>query len=563
MKGRILTLVMLGLTSMGGATSQAASRTASICKAALTQALDSGSAGKDSLALEDFLSGADCKAELLLSSSNEVKVELADRVKFVAAALQQNGSTAGSGGGTDLTSKGLAAKTLSVAAEYGGLTQSVNGQTITLSGSLGGIPTALIKHGIVDDCDGVQIPGVPCVSNGTINKLNRLSYSVAFNTGASSQSVSGTASSSSGSTSTSNSSSSSTSTAQPTVFTAAGNTISSATGKFVLLPGASASIADTVKAINSLGSKSFATLTTAQKGFLTKFEADSGMLTGAGATADQIAVSDRLKQWQNKTAQLVLAADGTSRTAGKSGEQPLEVWAGQADALMEAICPAASAGATACRANLLKEASDYALAVGGYKAAVAGYVESLRKAPLLTFEYDFNRPASQPTNSTFRLIGQTIQGGWTLTFNAAASIYNSTPSSAIPGSSLLRDIQAAAESSYDFSKVKKNTLLGNSTASATYYFQDQTSPAILNVTPGQPVSGITITGLPSNATQVFAQKGKINIVQGKFTYSPGSSAITFPVSVTWSNRTELITNSVWQGQLGISYNFDSLFGSQK
>lgn len=553
MKGKVLTMVLLVLMSIGGATSQAASRTASICKATLTQTLDSGSAGQDSLALEDFLTGADCKAELLLSASNEVKAELADRVKFIAAALQQNGSTAGSGGGTDLTSKGLAAKTLSVAAEYGGLTQSVNGQTVTLSGSLGGIPTALIKQGIVDDCDGVQIPGVPCLSNGMINNLNRLSYSVAFNTGASSQSVSGTASSSS----------SSSSTAQPTVFTAAGNTISSATGKFVLLPGASASIADTVKAINSLGPKSFAGLTAAQRALFTTFETDFGELTKPGDAADRIAASDRVKQWRIKTAQLVLAADSTSRTAGKSGEPPVDVWAGQADALMEALCPAASAGSAACRVKVLKEASDYALAVSGYKAAAAGYVESLRKAPLLTFEYDYNRPASQPTNSTFRLVGQTIQGGWTITLNAAASIYNSTPSSAIPGSSLLRDIQAAFESSYDFSKVKKNTLLGNSTASATYYFQDQTSPAILNVTPGQPVSGITITGLPSNATQVFAQKGKISIVQGKFTYSPGSSTITFPVSVTWSNRTELVTNSVWQGQLGISYNFDSLFGSQK
>lgn len=99
MKGKVLTMVLLVLMSIGGATSQAASRTASICKATLTQTLDSGSAGQDSLALEDFLTGADCKAELLLSASNEVKAELADRVKFIAAALQQNGSTAGSGGG--------------------------------------------------------------------------------------------------------------------------------------------------------------------------------------------------------------------------------------------------------------------------------------------------------------------------------------------------------------------------------------------------------------------------------------------------------------------------------
>jgi hypothetical protein len=111
--------------------------------------------------------------------------------------------------------------------------------------------------------------------------------------------------------------------------------------------------------------------------------------------------------------------------------------------------------------------------------------------------------------------------------------------------------------------MKKSSILGHSTATAAFYFQDQTSPAILNVTPGQPASGVTITGLPSTATQVYAQKGKIGIGQGKFTYSPGSSSISIPISVTWSNRTELVTNSIWRGQVGISYDFDSLFGALK
>ncbi|MBB5341465.1 hypothetical protein [Tunturiibacter gelidoferens] len=151
---------------------------------------------------------------------------------------------------------------------------------------------------------------------------------------------------------------------------------------------------------------------------------------------------------------------------------------------MNTICP--SATGSACRAQLLELLGKYAVFVNGYKTSVNAFVETLRKDPLLTFEYDFNRPTGQPTNSTFRLIGQTVQGGWTLTLNGAASIYNSTPSSAILGSSLLRDIQVASEASYDFSKAKKATIIGHSTASAAYYFQDQTSPAILSVTPSQP-----------------------------------------------------------------------------
>ena len=238
---------------------------------------------------------------------------------------------------------------------------------------------------------------------------------------------------------------------------------------------------------------------------------------------------------------------------------PANVWLQQADALLSAICPPNGPNPK-CRATVLTQLGSYAVFVNSYKASVNAFVETLRKSPLLTLEYDYNRPASQPTNSTVRLVGQTVLGGWTLTGNGAVSVYDSTPSSAIPGASLLRDVQIAAEACYDFSKLKKSTLLGHSTASTAYYFQN---PAILNVTPGQPVTGVTITGLPATATQVYAQKGIISILQGKFTYSPGSSSISLPVSFTWSNRTELVTNPTWRGQVGISYDFDSLFGSSK
>jgi hypothetical protein len=247
--------------------------------------------------------------------------------------------------------------------------------------------------------------------------------------------------------------------------------------------------------------------------------------------------------------------------AGPQGA--LDVWLSSAGALVDAICPLSAPATEVCRGNLLKDVEQYASFVNAYKASVNLFVEKLRKAPLLSFEYDYNRPASEPTNSTFRLVGQSIFGGATATLNTAASIYNAAPSSSIPGASRLRDIQAAAEMAYDFSKAKRSNILGHSTASVAYYFQDQTSPAILNVTPGQPVSGIIITGLPSSAKQLYAQKGDISIAQGKFTYTPGASSISLPISVTWSNRTELVTNSIWRGQVGISYDFDSLFGSKK
>jgi hypothetical protein len=493
------------------------------------------SAGKDSAALEQFVTfsqGLDCMTTLLLTQGSGVEL-LIDHAAAVRAALQQNGTSTGSGNTTNLVSKGATAQVLSLASEYGGMTEATSGQTVTLSGSLGGVPTALTKNGILSNCAGINLPESVCISNKTVNNLNRISYSVGFNTSSTSQAVAGmTTSSTTGST------------AVPATFTASTNTVSSATAKFVILRGAAATITDTVTAVNKLGPTSLSGVPAAEQ----------ATALGYARCAMNDDTLPAVVAWRTATVAKMLAA-------GPDGA--VQAWLQQAEALMSAT-RTAPASTTCPPADLLKELGDYALFVNGYKTGVNGYVESLRKAPLLTFEYDLNRPASQPTNSTFRLVGQTVLGGWTLTFNGAGSIYNSTPSSAIPGSSLMRDFQIAGEASYDFSKMKKSTILGHSTASAAYYLQDQTSPAILNVTPGQPASGVTITGLPSTATQVYAQKGNIDIVQGKFTYSPGTSGLTVPVSFTWSNRTELVSNNpLWRGQVGISYNFDSLFGGAK
>jgi len=84
----------------------------------------------------------------------------------------------------------------------------------------------------------------------------------------------------------------------------------------------------------------------------------------------------------------------------------------------------------------------------------------------------------------------------------------------------------------------------------------------LNVTPTSPLSGINFVGLSANATQAFAQKGKISIGQIKLTFGQSKSGLRVPLAITISNRTELITASKLGAQIGISYDFDSLFASK-
>lgn len=58
------------------------------------------------------------------------------------------------------------------------------------------------------------------------------------------------------------------------------------------------------------------------------------------------------------------------------------------------------------------------------------------------------------------------------------------------------------------------------------------------------------------------EKGHIGLFQAKLEFPTGRNAIRIPISFTCSNRTELIKESDVRGQIGISFNLDSLFAAQ-
>jgi hypothetical protein len=436
----------------------------------------------------------------------------------VKAAFQQNGSSSGSGGSTNIVSKGIAAKVLSVASEYGALTESVSNQTVTLSGTLAGIPTVLAKSNVVPFCIEATPTG-KCVSAEKLATLSRFSYSVAFPASQNSPQVSAGSSGSNSST-------------QPTTFSAKYQSITAATAKAILIKGASAKptvIANAIQKLNT-GTNPL----------------NNANVQKALDTLNKDFPDSTLNQWATSELARLKKLD-------LSGvEQEWNSW-GQS-------LPAALCGSLTATCKLQADAEGYAEAYFDYLTKESAFVEGLRSAPVLSVEYDANLPPSQTSNSTIRLIAgiPVAKSGLTITANGAVSFYNGNPSATVPGARILRDFQLAAETAYTFGS-GKTAFLGQSTLSAAYYYQDQTSPSILNVTPGQPVSGVTFTGLPSTATQVFAQRGVINLVQGKFNFIPGKGSINVPLSVTWSNRTELVTQKVWRTQIGISYDFDSLF----
>lgn len=227
------------------------------------------------------------------------------------------------------------------------------------------------------------------------------------------------------------------------------------------------------------------------------------------------------------------------------------------------------------------EIVNYMASISIFESQLQQMITAANKAAL-SLEYDFNKPLSQPTISTVKLVGSSRPFGpticpakpgaaepgvvatkrYTATVNLGAAFYNSPPTG-VPGASAFRDAQAGAELDAAFCTTSRNwvrSFFGNSTTGLTYYYQDQVSPSILKVTPSAPVAGITIVGLASTTSQVFAKKGPINFIQLKYGLGFGKN-VKFPIAVSWSNRTDLITHALWSAQFGVSYDFSSLFGS--
>jgi hypothetical protein len=469
-----------------------------------------------------------------------------------STATTQIGASNGSAGTTSVVSKPNTL--LSLASEYGGLTSSVSNQTVTLQGTLDGVPRALATRGIKPYCWSPLVPVKECISSTTLNFLNRFGVGVTANTSSPAQNVMGTAVGTPQGT------------AQQASLSSGGNTLPSF-------------------------SSAFAKFTVLRAAYTMPKQPPSSDTLLASAVQIKVALEQMpipiqryYADWQDCVVKrfsdagfVSLSSDEKNQIFAKYYYQIVEILFNSQAPDCKDSAPIITSVPTA-PSQPAPWQNTFIEAIQAYIAATSIYTANLDQSmlnaltnPVLALEYDFNAPQNQATNSTLKLVyGQSFgkpkckaTNTWTLAANVGASLYNSEPSSSIPGADLLRDIQAGAE--VDRTLCTSNlprigSWIGDSTASFAYYYQDQTSPSILKVTPGTPLSGITIVGLPSSATQIFTQKGQINLAQFKFGFGTGKN-VKFPIAVSWSNRTELIAHPTWGLQFGVSYDFSSLLGS--
>ena len=93
----------------------------------------------------------------------------------------------------------------------------------------------------------------------------------------------------------------------------------------------------------------------------------------------------------------------------------------------------------------------------------------------------------------------------------------------------------------------------------------QTNVDLRNGNDESPLMLAAIKGQMDLVKQLIARNAEINkpghigVFQSKLEFPTANNAMRIPLSFTYSNRTELINESDVRGQIGISFNLDSLF----
>lgn len=467
--------------------------------------------------------GARCYAIYVANADRANRLAFSDFVrKFEGSRSdKQSGTTGSSSGTTSVVSQGPAARVFSVAAEYGAITQAVNGQVVTLRGNLAGVPSALVKHDIFPYCVGAEARNDFCVGGSMLSLLRRVSLGVSFDMSRETQTTAIAAGTAPGGTT------------QPVTFTANRNDISAASARLELWNRRQITSTD----------------------FLEKWKAlipaaidrsSSDLLAAAGTFYDDLTMEAGFEQWRTTHLARLRAAAAT--------RDRQQVVAALTNALRDLLTLSTD------RAAMQAQADAAVAAYSRFFLAQDELLDSLNTT-VVALEYSNNRPAGQPVTTNLRLVADIPVAARTkLVLNGGVTLYDDPKSIAAAGVARLRDAQVAAELDQSLGE---SAITGPLVFSLAGYYQYQHSPAVLNVDPTNPVPGVAFVGLSPNASTVFTTTGNIVLGQAKLTFTPPSSGIKIPVSVTFANRSELIDKAFWRAQVGVTYDLDSLFAAFK
>jgi hypothetical protein len=186
---------------------------------------------------------------------------------------------------------------------------------------------------------------------------------------------------------------------------------------------------------------------------------------------------------------------------------------------------------------------------------VRNSVLSTARGSLATITYIYSAPSGKPaTHNATAILGYVCSqrdAGAQFTVNVSGSWFATIP----PGASYgrVRDYQFSGEFDQPIGKDRSSP---RAVFSVAGYGQYQYTANILNVTVANVVPGTNIS-VPSNSQVFTSTPGWLGVAQTKFVFNIGKGA-TIPVAVKWSNKTDLLSDSNWKGQFGFSYDLSAL-----
>jgi hypothetical protein len=260
---------------------------------------------------------------------------------------------------------------------------------------------------------------------------------------------------------------------------------------------------------------------------------------------------DALRKLMEDRGQEVLAAfEEALETLQISDEY--EAWIAQAVVDLRTVPPSLLQGELVRQLNALCDVAlrvdpgfrDHAIAAYQAYAAFASarnrILENIEKRPLFAVEYVQMRRA--PRTSTVRFIAEVQKGRWDLTFNAAVSAYHQKPVADAPW---YRDLQFAAEAGRPlgsrFRRGQPGTNLGPPVLAFGFMYERLSDAAT-----------VTFGG-----RNLIATPGNLYIGQIRVTL-PMSTGVKLPVSVSVSNRTELLNEAQIRANIGFTFSFDAV-----
>jgi hypothetical protein len=213
----------------------------------------------------------------------------------------------------------------------------------------------------------------------------------------------------------------------------------------------------------------------------------------------------------------------------------------------------------------IKAAADTAAdAISDFLKQEGGIRNQVSKSPIVTLEYTdmlqgsittamasgstqaMTSSAMLPSLSNFKLIvaGGTV-GGTTLTGNASLTIFNSIPAGTKTGR--VRDFQLSGEADVPLKEI--GTLGVPTLTFAGVFLSLQQQPLGMPIE----VNGVTVN-----------MKGNLGLAQAKISFPvKKGSGVRVPLSITYASRTEFNREHDVSGQIGVTFNLDSVFAAMK